>query len=85
MAAVVSAEEKGGGAAAPAAECPRFRAKKGSIFPARRRLVKKMVFDLIVQSICSCFTARLQSNRTLSDVQTSGGTEPPASSVFPLS
>ncbi|PIN20854.1 hypothetical protein CDL12_06459 [Handroanthus impetiginosus] len=81
----MTASEKGGGAAASAEECPPFRAKKGSVFPARRRLVKKMVFDLVVQSICSCFTATVQPNRTLSNVETSGCREPAASSVFPLS
>ncbi|PIN20855.1 hypothetical protein CDL12_06460 [Handroanthus impetiginosus] len=81
----MAAVESSGGAASRAVECPPFKAKKGSVFPARRRLVKKMVFDLIVQSICSCFTAMVEPNRTLSNVETSGGREPAASSVFPLS
>ncbi|PON91581.1 hypothetical protein TorRG33x02_126200 [Trema orientale] len=31
--------------------------KKGSVIPARRRLVKKMVFDWLVKSIASAFLA----------------------------
>ncbi|KAK9265340.1 hypothetical protein L1049_027255 [Liquidambar formosana] len=37
---------------------PWFKPKIGSVFPARRRLVKRMIFDYIVQSFASLFCSR---------------------------
>ncbi|KAJ4700795.1 Filaggrin-2 like [Melia azedarach] len=34
---------------------PRFKPKKGSMIPSRRRLVKRMMFDELVQSLASVF------------------------------
>ncbi|KAJ4700799.1 Filaggrin-2 like [Melia azedarach] len=34
---------------------PRFRSKKGSVIPAKRRSVKRMMFDQFVQSLVSLF------------------------------
>ncbi|KAJ4700783.1 hypothetical protein OWV82_024106 [Melia azedarach] len=34
---------------------PRFKAKKGSVFPERRRSVTRMMYDQLVQSLASLF------------------------------
>ena len=46
-------ELKNGGEMGPAENQPHFRPKKGSIFPAKRRSVKRMMFDYIVSSLAS--------------------------------
>uniref|UniRef100_A0A199U9D8 Uncharacterized protein n=1 Tax=Manihot esculenta TaxID=3983 RepID=A0A199U9D8_MANES len=34
-----------------------FKSKNGSVFPKKRRLVKRMIFDLLLQSLTSCFSS----------------------------
>lgn len=41
-----------------------FKPKKGSVYPAKRRLVKKMMFDEIVHFILSCFGTHIKRNST---------------------
>ncbi|KAI8014584.1 hypothetical protein LOK49_LG05G02485 [Camellia lanceoleosa] len=41
---------------------PRFKPKKGSVIPAKRRLVKTMMFNCIVESIASLFCFRSHNN-----------------------
>ena len=36
---------------------PRFQSKKGSVFPAKRRSVKKMMFDQFVKSVAFLFAS----------------------------
>ncbi|CAA2991980.1 Hypothetical predicted protein [Olea europaea subsp. europaea] len=55
-------EATAGPAAALQVEDSRFKLKKGSVFPAKRRSVKKMIFDDIVHSIFSCFGSFLKSH-----------------------
>jgi hypothetical protein len=49
---------------------PRFKPKNGSVIPAKRRLVKTMMFDYIVQSIscllCSCGSSSSGAPKALS-------------------
>ncbi|KAL2538444.1 Uncharacterized protein Fot_19835 [Forsythia ovata] len=40
-----------------------FMPKKGSVLPAKRRSVKKMIFDDIIHCILSCFGSPLKSHR----------------------
>lgn len=41
-----------------------FKPKKGSVYPAKRRLVKKMIFDEIVHFLLSCFGSLFKRNST---------------------
>lgn len=53
-----------------------FRPKKGSVFPAKRKLVKTMMVELIVESFLSCFI-KAHPNRTFQKKKKN-------SHVFPL-
>lgn len=55
----------GGGAQAAAAAAAAFQPKRGSVFPAKRKLVKTMILDLIVEKIFDFFEG-VQPNRALS-------------------
>lgn len=51
---------------------PLFKAKKASVIPPKRKLVKRMMFDLLVQflaSLCSSGAAYNPNNTTMTDAQ----------------
>ncbi|CAA3028066.1 Hypothetical predicted protein [Olea europaea subsp. europaea] len=50
------------------AETPWFKPKKGSVFPAKRRSVKKMMFYEIVHCVLPCFDSLFKSNRSANRV-----------------
>ncbi|GMP46733.1 hypothetical protein CsSME_00014780 [Camellia sinensis var. sinensis] len=47
---------------------PRFKPKKGSVIPAKRRLVKTMMFNCIVESIASLFCFRSHNNGSCPEI-----------------
>ena len=50
---------------------PRFKQKDGSVFPRRRKLVKKMIMESIVKSLSSLFSSespKCQIPGTINDV-----------------
>lgn len=80
---VAAATERDGGAPAAGAAAL-FLPKKGSVFPAKRKLVKTMMFDLIVETFINCFR-KVQPNRAL-EVNKNGTREEKKNNrhVFPL-
>ncbi|KAJ0025977.1 hypothetical protein Pint_08070 [Pistacia integerrima] len=60
-------------ATAGADKKPRFQSKRGSVFPEKKRLVKKLMFDKIVKSIASLFASRRCSSKATGDVKSDKG------------
>lgn len=61
-----------GGSGLAARIQPLFKAKKASVIPPRRKLVKRMMFDRLVQfvaSLCSSAGACKSNNTTMTNTQ----------------
>ncbi|CAA2997216.1 Hypothetical predicted protein [Olea europaea subsp. europaea] len=71
VAVAVATEKKARSTVTEVAAQPAFKPKKGTVLPAKRRLVKRMVFDFIVQSIFSCFTVETAEHKSIRQLKNS--------------
>lgn len=60
-------------ATAEAKTKPLSQSEIGSVFPAKRRLVKKLMFDKIVKSIASLFASRRCFSKATGDLKPDKG------------